>query len=454
MHAGMRRPALPVALRPPEGLLQRIRWFFLLFSGFFAVTYLPQVTVASPHPVPVRAAAVALLAGLLLWWVRGYRRRHFPLWGLPLEAAAFVAVGVAGPEAFPATGLFYIAVNFRTLYPSWWRALVFTAVAYASFLTAVVVSASLGGPDQVEAFVRASQGVVVLGVITYVTGRAISRGERASAREHALALASTSLAVARDRAEFERATAGAALALLSHPPGATAHVSTDAEPPAAGEHRLVLPLAGPTGPLAHLVVELRRGDVPAEARDALEALTGTAALVLATIGLTEDLRLRAERDGLTGLLNRSELHARLGVLVGRQGHEEPATALWVLVLDLDGFKAVNDTHGHAAGDAVLRAVATRLQQAVRAQDVVGRLGGDEFVVVLQHGTADGDHPAELAERLHAALTAPVDVGAHRWTRVGASIGVAQWCAGDTVDELLGRADRAMYEVKRSAGALR
>jgi diguanylate cyclase (GGDEF)-like protein len=120
----------------------------------------------------------------------------------------------------------------------------------------------------------------------------------------------------------------------------------------------------------------------------------------------------------------------------------------VLFLDLDAFKAVNDTHGHLVGDAVLRAVAARLTTAVRPGDTVARLGGDEFVVLVEGATAEG--VAALADRLRVAVSAPIllgDLDLH----VGVSVGLALSQGGATEPAtLLGRADRGMYDEKRSA----
>ncbi len=436
-------------LRPPDGLLARIRWAFLLFSFFFFVTFLPQVTVQSPLPVPWRLVAAVAVLGLGAWWLRCYRRGTFPVAGLPVEAAGFLACGLAADQPFKALGLLYIAVNFRALYDSGRKTLLFTAVALGCFLTNILVSPLLGGPDQLTQFLTTAPGVPVLALITYLMGRAMARGERATARERALAVASTALAAARDRAEVEAVTTRAALALLGDPPGARASLRTDG--PGAPPH-VAVPLVVPGEPPAQLVVQVASaGDAARlreEAGDVLEALAGAAALVLANIALTESLRVRAEHDGLTGLLNRTELRERLAAAVRRRNEGGPGH-LAVLLIDLDGFKTVNDTTGHAGGDVVLRSAAARLRGHVRAGDVVARLGGDEFAVVLERALDAQLDLDELARRLLVALADPVDVGGGRSARVTASIGVARWAGEKDVDELVDRADRAMYAAKRA-----
>jgi diguanylate cyclase (GGDEF)-like protein len=158
------------------------------------------------------------------------------------------------------------------------------------------------------------------------------------------------------------------------------------------------------------------------------------------------LAYQAEHDPLTGLLNRRTLDDRLGqLLIGTDG-----CGVALLYIDLDGFKAVNDSAGHEAGDAVLVAVAHRLTAAVRANDLVARLGGDEFVVVCT-GVAPGDGGRQLADRLLRDLSLPVRHGGADH-RVGASIGIA-WAtapeAGDAwAQRLMRAADTAMYQAKR------
>lgn len=125
--------------------------------------------------------------------------------------------------------------------------------------------------------------------------------------------------------------------------------------------------------------------------------------------------------------------------------------LSLLFIDLDDFKAVNDTYGHAAGDAVLRAVARRVQAAVRTDDRVGRLGGDEFLAVLQ-GVADTEVAGATADRMLRLLDQPIRFGDLE-LRVRASVGVAT--AGDDEDltftTFIDRADRAMYRAKQAGG---
>jgi len=160
-----------------------------------------------------------------------------------------------------------------------------------------------------------------------------------------------------------------------------------------------------------------------------------------------ELRHRALHDPLTGLANRSLFHDRvehaLARLVRRQGG-----IVAVLFIDLDDFKAVNDTFGHAVGDRLLAIVAERLRAVVRPADTVARLGGDEFAFVLEE-FASGDEALAIAERAIGAIAAPFDL-AGRSVTVSISIGVAlRSVDGANVAGLVEEADAAMYEAKRT-----
>ncbi len=155
----------------------------------------------------------------------------------------------------------------------------------------------------------------------------------------------------------------------------------------------------------------------------------------------------AFHDVLTDLPNRALMTERLGRMISLTQREKRNVA--VLFLDLDGFKAVNDSLGHAVGDAVLVQVAQRLLSLLRQTDTVARIGGDEFVVLLDN-PANEQEVARIAMRIAASLNGVMDVGAHR-VMVGASIGIARYpIEGRTPAELLKNADAAMYAAK-SAG---
>jgi diguanylate cyclase (GGDEF)-like protein len=154
----------------------------------------------------------------------------------------------------------------------------------------------------------------------------------------------------------------------------------------------------------------------------------------------------ALKDPLTGVGNRLALlnaAAREIEIAQRHGR-----AFSLLMVDLDRFKSINDTHGHAAGDVVLQLVAATLQQAVRRSDAVYRYGGEEFVVMLPHT----DHAGAriMAERVRVLVASNRQIEAHLRAGVTASIGVATLRADDTLATLCDRADQALYAAK-SAG---
>ncbi len=156
-------------------------------------------------------------------------------------------------------------------------------------------------------------------------------------------------------------------------------------------------------------------------------------------------RSRALHDSLTALPNRSFFGEFLDHALVQA--EPQRQELAVLYLDLDGFKAINDTHGHDIGDQLLRIIAARLTRAVRAEDMVSRLGGDEFACLLTH-LPGRERLSELAAALLDAVAAPVRIGTVEVT-VRASIGIAI-CPedGTSAEALLKSADAAMYHAKR------
>lgn len=156
----------------------------------------------------------------------------------------------------------------------------------------------------------------------------------------------------------------------------------------------------------------------------------------------------AAHDPLTGLPNRYRFQSELDAALATPHDENEHLAL--LYIDLDGFKAANDTCGHAGGDRLLLEVAHRLRAAIRLGDAVARLGGDEFVVLLR-GCRDADAAMAIADKLRETLDLPYAVEGHV-LRVSASIGVAMHPAdGDTAAALLHHGDHAMYRAKRAGG---
>ncbi|GAA2613213.1 hypothetical protein GCM10010399_50070 [Dactylosporangium fulvum] len=182
-------------------------------------------------------------------------------------------------------------------------------------------------------------------------------------------------------------------------------------------------------------VELDRGDEVGQMGRSLNETLGVLRNAF------EEVHHRASHDGLTGLANRALLRERIA-----RARPNAVRGLHVamLLIDLDGFKQVNDAHGHAAGDYLLTVVAERLKAGVRADDTVARLGGDEFAVLLD-GMDHADVDA-VAERLLADLQAPTEFnGTVLVPR--ASVGVSLWDGEVSIDALMHDADVAMYAAK-------
>ena len=170
-----------------------------------------------------------------------------------------------------------------------------------------------------------------------------------------------------------------------------------------------------------------------------------AALALERRRLHDQLSHRAQHDGLTGLPNRALLYERLEAEIERASRG--GGRLGVLYIDLDGFKQINDTHGHDAGDAVLQEAARRMTQVVRRGDTVARIGGDEFVVLLPLLSRRED-AGQIADKMLAALREPIYADRQRLA-VGACAGIAIWpLDGDRPDSLLRFADAQMYGAKK------
>ncbi|MHB1583794.1 MAG: sensor domain-containing protein [Acidimicrobiales bacterium] len=197
--------------------------------------------------------------------------------------------------------------------------------------------------------------------------------------------------------------------------------------------------------LGHMVVFSRQYAEPLPVHlGVLERVTGLADVVLRRRVANRTLRHLVAHDEVTGVLNRKGFEG-----LSRERGDEAAA---IMLLDLDDFKTVNDSHGHPVGDQVLRVTAQRIQSILRPGDYLGRLGGDEFV--LRVDRADIAEAVAVARRILAALEAPVMV---EGTAVGvrASIGIAPFDPARSDRDLLARADAAMYAAKRAGkGQLR
>ncbi len=164
-----------------------------------------------------------------------------------------------------------------------------------------------------------------------------------------------------------------------------------------------------------------------------------------------EVTLLAHYDPLTHLANRRLINQNLSVLMAHCIRRKIYGAL--MLIDLDNFKTINDTHGHDAGDTILVATAKRLTDAMREEDVVGRIGGDEFVILIHHLDANEQHAKNnvltIAEKLHTIINEPLEYNS-AILQVGASIGISlSGPERESIDTVFKKADIAMYQAKKN-----
>jgi diguanylate cyclase (GGDEF)-like protein len=178
-----------------------------------------------------------------------------------------------------------------------------------------------------------------------------------------------------------------------------------------------------------------------DGRESVKTLRGQVSTYQAKL---EEAEQRASRDCLTGLDNRHSVEMKMQRRIAEK------LPFCMTMLDLNGFKQVNDTYGHLAGDNLLKQFATELRSASRSTDVVGRWGGDEFIVVLDGGLAEAKvHIERLQKWVFGEYTVQLGTDTHK-VHMDAAIGLVEWQPGETIKEVLGRADAAMYQEKTTA----
>lgn len=283
---------------------------------------------------------------------------------------------------------------------------------------------------------------VVLIVLALPAGHLIDQLRREQERARQLYEASTELIVVLDARDRVVSANPAAVRLLGRPAALLRELAIGELLPelppviqllamTTGEQEQLVTLPIEHGPPRVLAVTARRtGDL------SLVHLIGRD--VTAEHSREEQLRFQALHDVLTGLPNRTALQERL------DGELASGDGLGLLFVDLDGFKAINDTYGHGVGDQVLERVAHRLRRAVRGSDAAYRLAGDEFCVVVT--PTDDVGLQRVADRVAAALAGTMEVEGRR-IATSASVGISLARAGDDRDRLLTRADASMYAVK-------
>jgi diguanylate cyclase (GGDEF)-like protein/PAS domain S-box-containing protein len=213
---------------------------------------------------------------------------------------------------------------------------------------------------------------------------------------------------------------------------------------------LGVPLNSSKGIIGALVVQSYSGEVRYTEQDKslLQFVSNQIASAIVRKQNEAWLQYIAHHDPLTDLPNRELFHDRLQTALARARRNKERLA--VLYIDLDGFKEVNDGHGHAVGDLLLQEVAQRIRRCLRESDTVGRIGGDEFVVLLNNTTLP-EHGAVVAEKIRATLDRPFELAGKR-LHISSSIGVAAYPEhGDDNKQLIRHADEAMYVAKKNGG---
>jgi diguanylate cyclase (GGDEF)-like protein len=204
------------------------------------------------------------------------------------------------------------------------------------------------------------------------------------------------------------------------------------------------------GPTRKLLQALRAGEVSAETLAAVDELASENEVLRASLAQmlqrVTELEALADSDTVTPLPNRRRLVRELERVISHSDrHGTPAALLFI---DVNGLKGINDRHGHLVGDAALIHVAQLLLGLIRSTDVLARIGGDEFGLIVDH--LDHNSAIDTAERLAQRIAAnPLDVSGEKVT-IAAAIGVATILPGDSVEDVLRRADRNMYRAKAEA----
>jgi len=488
-------------LTPPDGLRQRICWIFLLSVQWINVHALILLLLGLPADPIQRFIGAAGQIWLGWSYVRAYRTGRYPRPHFVLEAAVVAYITHAIGNVNVTFGLFIVPLFLRGQYASGREmlgatvSLLIARVGVTNIWPSLLGDAPLKAPGEISASIVA---IVMVGLMMYVVGMATRRHERAAERERSLARAGAALVAADEPADV-LATAFRAtrdilvdtditrLTILLREDDVTRVAGSDGVDAdlangkefrmqdipmrfvARGQRRQfvidanaqseiaafqgfaphvgvvsLIPMVVKQQPVGMLMVESPVA-LPSESTDAILTLASEVALALDSARLTEDLRRLAFFDPLTRLANRAQFFERTRQAIDRRA--DHAGSLAVLYLDLDNFKVVNDSLGHAAGDELLVVVAERLRQSVRPTDTVARLGGDEFTVLLED-VADLAEARHVAERIAQQLKAPIALQSRHVT-ISGSIGIALCGSDESTEpgELLKAADVALYAAK-------
>ena len=470
--------SLSLALTSARSHAPDRRWLSawqVMVALVFGLNYLLFVTSGSAFEAVMlaRASALSVEVVVIVGFATSFAQRPAPGWVWSVAAAQLVA----RVALWPTTDLFYVGQGADGL-PDYGpllpvvnglsllllgsyviHALATSApreergVLTAGFgLTAVLIGASLvttGPSAELLAAYQALPSVLALQVVYVRRTRATESALRRFSRQRArLADLARELQGAADRTSGAELAARATTEMLD---AGHVVVEVDGSPPVSlGWPPTTADASEPADLSArHATVTVhawrRASFEPSELRLA-DIVADVVYASVERLRVEDKLRHRALYDELTGLANRTLLVERLGAAITRSRRSGASVA--VLFCDLDGFKDVNDEHGHPTGDALLAHVARRLLSVARSEDTVARFGGDEFVVVCEDLPVES--LPEVANRVLTVLNDHTVVG-ERPVRLAASIGVAVSEDGDDPDALLRDADTAMYRAKELGG---
>jgi diguanylate cyclase (GGDEF)-like protein len=465
-------------LRRPGGVANQMRWFLGATTLVSLLSTFPAaLALASPL---ARYLLVPATLTLIACWGHRYHRRSAPAWLDVCEATSTGLFLAASPIPDMAFGFLFMAIWLRAMCGTTRRFIPYVALIMTALASGLALWSRIPGhhgPTDWRILL-----ILPLLVLVSIAGRYLALSqfarEQAQRRDVVLIRLGAQLLAADSRSRVAAIGLSAARQICACTPGlgAALVVETDVGLTVVRKVGCALtlpplvfrPVASPVGRDGDLTfgipeddgvadVELRgrwrrlpipgqpgqwilvgaSGRLSPEAVGAFESLINQVGLAMRNVAALESLTAEASTDGLTGLVNRATFERRA---MSALATGAPTAILYV---DLDGFKAINDDLGHAAGDEVLQHIAKRLRRNVRPRDMCARLGGDEFAVLLP--ATELALAQDVAGRLAGLLSAPMTICDHH-VAIGASIGVA--VGGSDAAELIRAADQAMYAAKR------
>ena len=478
--ARLHRPR--TVLRRPTDLVERIRWLFVL-CALSALTLTPIGVLIGANAWALALVTVACV-GLAASWVYRYRSRQVPPVLDLTDPLCLLLFALACPQPAIALGVMVPALWFRSVYGGTGRFAAYTVWTCLAITAAVPLWGVVPGQASWTAaapVLGSLPATVMNAVVARRLALTLFDRDRDRDRETALAALGSRLIGVTDRREVIaaswvtaeaicRATPGLRTAVVYEDGSDTLRVSGTAgdfvrrpttlprdllpagdfgKEPVVFSAPAVLALSSgvssewvcvalPDTPGGHLLLGASP-EVPREGIVATRSMLSQVALALRTCVALEELRAQAQTDGLTGLANRSAFSAALA-----EALRTPGTETWVLFLDLDDFKVVNDSLGHLAGDRLLGHLGTQLTGMLRAGDLCARLGGDEFAVMLRD--ASESDTRVIGRRVLELISTPVQL-AEGMARIGASVGAVQVRPGSSETLVVHQADVAMYAAK-------